>query len=98
MSGTRKRAPSSRRLRGLRFTGFGFNRSILRLLPSGGSMIFEPIAPASNGNSLGMMQKAIQDCASGGHIAQKFAPFLQRSVAGHDGGPVFIPAHDHFEK
>ena len=33
-----------------------------------------------------------------GHIAQEFAPFLQRPVAGHDGGPVFIPAHDHFKK
>ena len=37
-------------------------------------------------------------CASSGHVAQKLAPFLQWPVAGHDGGPVFIPAHDHFKK
>jgi len=45
-----------------------------------------------------MVQETIQDRTGSGHVAQKFAPFLQWPVAGHDGGPVFIPAHDHFKK
>ena len=61
-------------------------------------MVFEPIAPPGNRNGLGVVQETIQDGASGGHVAQKFAPFLQGPVAGHDGGPVFIPAHDHLKK
>src|SRR5688572_17183453 len=44
------------------------------------------------------MQETVQDRARSWHIAQKFAPLLQRSVAGHDGGPVFVSSHDHFEK
>jgi len=45
-----------------------------------------------------VVQETVQDGASRGHVAQEFAPFLQWSVAGHDGGSVFIPAHDHFKK
>jgi hypothetical protein len=63
-----------------------------------GSVVFKPVTPPDNGNGLGVVQETIQDRASRGHVAQKFAPFLQWPVAGHDGGPVFIPAHDHLKK
>ena len=57
-------------------------------------MVFEPIAPACDGDGLGVVQETIQDRTSRGHVTQKLAPFLQRPVAGHDGGPIFIPAHE----
>ena len=61
-------------------------------------MVFEPVTPPGNGNSLGVVQEAVQDRAGRRHVAQEFAPFFQWPVAGHDGGPIFIPAHDHFKK
>ena len=61
-------------------------------------MVFKPITPPGNGNGLGVVEESVQDRTGGGHVAQEFAPFLQWPVAGHDGGPVFIPAHDHFKK
>jgi hypothetical protein len=61
-------------------------------------MVFKPVTPPRDGNGLGVVQETIHDRASRGHVAQKFAPFLQRPVAGHDGGPVFISAHDYFKK
>ena len=61
-------------------------------------MVFEPVTAPSNGDGLGVVQETIQDRAGGRDVAQKLAPFLQWPVAGHDRGPVFIPAHDHFKK
>jgi hypothetical protein len=61
-------------------------------------VVFEPVTPPGNGNGLGVVEEAIQDGAGCGHVTQKLAPFLQGPVAGHDGGPVFIPAHDYLEK
>lgn len=37
-------------------------------------MVFEPIAPAGNGNGLGVVQETVHDGAGGGDVAQKFAP------------------------
>jgi hypothetical protein len=70
----------------------------LSSFPATARVVFEPIAPPGNGNGLGVVQKTIQNRASGGHVAQKFAPLLQWPVAGHDGGPVFIAAHDPLKK
>ena len=61
-------------------------------------MVFKPVAPASNGNRLGVVQETIQNRTGSGHVAQKFAPFFQWPVAGHDGVPVFIPAHDYLKQ
>ena len=44
------------------------------------------------------MQEPVENGPGGGHVAQKFAPFLQRAVAGHDGGTVFVTAHDDFQQ
>ena len=89
---------SARRFCGRRFVGFGFGLLVFILFSGNGGVVFEPVAPASDGNGLGVMQAAIQDGAGGGHVPQEFAPFLQWPVTGHDSGPVFIPAHDDFKK
>ena len=44
------------------------------------------------------MEEAIEDGAGGGHVAQEFAPVFERPVAGHDGGAVFVAAHDDFQQ
>jgi hypothetical protein len=76
----------------------GFGPFVFLLFSGNGGVVFKPATPPGHGNGLGMVQETIQDRASRGHAAQKLAPFLQWPVAGHDGGPVFIPAHDHFKK
>src|SRR5262245_36220652 len=78
--------------------GLGFALFVFVLLSGNGGVVFEPLTPAGNCDGLGMVQKAIQNRARRGHIAQKFSPLLQWPVTGHDGGPVFIPAHNHFEE
>jgi hypothetical protein len=60
------------------------------------AMVFKAVAPAGNGNGLGVVQETIQDGTGRGHVAQRFAPFLHRPVVGHNGGAIFIPAHDRF--
>jgi len=45
-----------------------------------------------------MVQEAVEDSACGGHVAQELAPVFKRTIAGHDGGAVFVPAHDDFQE
>jgi len=66
---------------GRRFVGLGFDLFVFVLFSSNGGEVFEPVAPAGNGDGLGMVQETIQDRASGGDVAQKSAPFLQWPVA-----------------
>ncbi len=63
-----------------------------------GGRVFDAVAFAGDGDDLGVVQEAVQDGPGGGHVAQEFAPFLQRSVAGHDGGKVFVTTHDDFQQ
>jgi hypothetical protein len=56
------------------------------------------LTPPGNGDGLGVVRETIQDRASRGHVTQELSPFLRWPVAGHEGGPAFIPAHDHFKK
>jgi len=46
-----------------------------------GGVVFKPVTPPGNGNSLSVVQETIQDRVGGGHVAQKFAPFLQPIIA-----------------
>lgn len=57
-------------------------------------LIFKPIAFAGYLDYLGILQKAVQDGRGGGHIADEFAPFVQRPVGGHDVGTQLMAAHD----
>ena len=45
-----------------------------------------------------MVQEPVNDGSGGGHVGQQLAPFLQRAVAGHDGGAVFVATHDDFQQ
>lgn len=49
-------------------------------------------------DDLGVVQEPVNDGPGSGHATQKFAPFVQRSVAGHDGRPIFVTAHDEFQQ
>jgi len=59
----------ARRFCGRKFVGLGFGLLVLVLLPGNGGVIFKPIAPAGNGDGLGVVEETIQDRAGGGHIA-----------------------------
>jgi hypothetical protein len=45
-----------------------------------------------------MVQQIVQYRAGRADVSQELAPFLQWPLAVHDGGPVFIPAHDHLKE
>ena len=47
---------------------------------------------------LQVVEEAIQDGTGGGHVAQELTPVLDGAVAGHDGGAVFVTAHNHFQE
>jgi len=41
----------------------------------------KPVAPAFNGDDLGMMEKAVQNGCGRRHIPDEFAPFLDGAVS-----------------
>ena len=45
-----------------------------------------------------MVQEPVNDGPGSGHVGKQLAPFLQRAVAGHDGGAVFVAAHNDFQQ
>jgi hypothetical protein len=45
-----------------------------------------------------MMQQTVEDCAGGRDIAEQFAPFFDRAIGSHHGGPVLVTAHDDFQE
>ena len=56
--------------------------------------VLDAIASALDGDDAGVVEEAVEDGAGGGDIAQEFAPFFERAVAGHEGGAVFVTAED----
>jgi hypothetical protein len=62
------------------FVALGFGGLGTVLFSDGGGVVFEPVTPPGNGNSLGMVDETIQDGARSKHVAQEFTPFLQRPV------------------
>src|SRR5437773_4678061 len=59
--------------------------------------VLDSVAAPGDGNDLGVVEKTVQDGPGGGHVVQELAPFLERPVAGHDRGTVFITPHDHLQ-
>jgi hypothetical protein len=55
---------------------------------------FDAITFAGDGDDVGVMQEAVDDGSSDGHVTEEFAPFLQWPIAGLDGGAIFVTAHD----
>ena len=86
--------PLARRFCGRRFVRL----SAFLVFRIHGWRFFDAIAFAVDGDDLGVMQEAVDDGSGGGHIGQELAPFLQRPVAGHDGGLVFVTAHDDLQQ
>ena len=64
----------------------------------GDSRVLEAVAFAGDGDDRGVMKEAVEDSTGGGHVLQKFAPVLERSVAGHDRGARLVAAHDDLEQ
>jgi len=44
------------------------------------------------------MQEAVDDGSGGGHVTEELAPFLEGSIAGHDGGAIFVAAHNDLQQ
>ena len=62
------------------------------------SGIFEAIAFSCDLDDMSSAQKAVEDGGGGWDVANKFAPFFERAVAGHDSRAPLITAHDDFEE
>ncbi len=62
------------------------------------ALVLEPVAATGDGDGLSVMEKAVEDGAGGGHIGQELAPVFNGTVTGHDGGAVFVAAHDDFQE
>ncbi len=45
-----------------------------------------------------MVQKAVKDGTGRRHVTEQLAPVLDRTVAGDNGGAVFVAAHDHLQQ
>jgi hypothetical protein len=54
----------------------------------------KPVTTAVYRDDLSVVEQAVKDGASGGHIAEQFAPFLDGSIGSHHSGAVFVTAHD----
>ena len=63
-----------------------------------GDGVFESVALAGDGDDQRVVQETVEDRRGSGHVLQQLAPVLGRAVAGHDGGFVFVPAHDDLEE
>lgn len=62
------------------------------------SSIFESEAFAFEVEDLGVVKEAVEDGGGGGDVLDEFAPFLDGAIGSHEGGAVFISAHDDFEE
>jgi hypothetical protein len=60
--------------------------------------LLEPIAAPGYGDHLGVMEKSVEDGAGGRHVAKELSPFLDGTVGGHQGGAVFVAAHDDLQE
>src|SRR5579863_6437936 len=96
VGGTPPSSPLSGRGAGLRFWLIVLGRCCCqaRLGPS----TVQPVAPAGDGDHLGVVQEAVEDRGGGGHVADQFAPVLQRAVAGHHRRADLVTAHDDLEE
>ena len=58
----------------------------------------QAIAPAFHLDDLGVVEKAIQDGRGGRNIVEEFPAFFDGPIGGHQGGTVFIAAHDDLQE
>lgn len=58
----------------------------------------EAVAWAGDGDDVGAVEESVEDGACGRDVAEELAPFFDGAVGGHDGGAVFVSAHDDFQE
>ena len=49
-------------------------------------------------DDLGVVEEAVQDGSGGWNVVDELAPFFNGSVGGHEGGAVFVAAHDQLQE
>jgi len=62
------------------------------------SGVFEPVALAGERYDPGVVQEPVKDGGGCGDVVEELAPILERAVGGHEGGSVFVAAHDDLEQ
>ena len=63
-----------------------------------GGALVEAVAGAGNGDDIGAVEESVEDGVGCGDVAEELAPFFDGAVGGHDGGAVFVSAHDDFQE
>ena len=65
-------------------------------LRSGGSV--QAVGFSGELNDLGVVEKAVQDGCGSGDVVDELTPFFNGAVGGHEGGAVFVTAHDQLQE
>ena len=81
---------STRRFCGRRFVGL----SAFLVFLGDHRRFLDAITFAGDGDDFGMVQEPVEDGAGGENIAEQFASFFQRAVAGHRGILAPLPGPD----
>ena len=63
-----------------------------------GGALVEAVAGAGDGDDVGAVEESVEDGAGCGDVAEELAPFFDGAVGGHEGGSVFVSAHDDFQE
>ena len=58
----------------------------------------EAVAGAGDSDDVGAVEESVEDGAGCGDVAEELAPFFNGAVGGHEGGSVFVSAHDDFQE
>jgi hypothetical protein len=62
------------------------------------SAVLEPVTAPGHRDDFGVVEQPIEDGAGGRHVAKELSPFFDGTVGGHQGGAVFVAAHDDFQE
>jgi hypothetical protein len=60
--------------------------------------LVEAVAGAGDSDDVGAVEESVEDGAGCGDVAEELAPFFNGAVGGHEGGSVFVSAHDDFQE
>ena len=62
------------------------------------SAVLEPVTAPGHRDDFGVVKQPVEDGAGGRHVAKELSPFFDGTVGGHQGGAVFVAAHDDFQE
>jgi len=60
--------------------------------------VLEPVAASGYRDHFGVVEQSVEDGAGGRHVAKELSPFLDGTIGGHQGGAVFVAAHDDLQE